>query len=165
MREIVVIAHNIRSAHNIGSLLRTCEGLGISRLYLTGYSPYPPIDEDERLPHIVKRIEKQIIKTSLGAEKSLPWEHQKDATQLIADLKVNGFTVVALEQAEKSIKLPEFRPSSKVALLLGSEVTGVDKELLEQTDDIVEIPMFGKKESFNVVQATAMAIYQLTFYI
>ncbi len=163
-REIIVIAHDIRSAHNIGSLLRTCEGLGVHKIIFSGYSPYPAEETDTRLPHIVRKLSAQIEKTSLGAEKTIPWEHQADIYKVFDDLKAAGFVLVALEQDKNSTKLPEYSPPQKVALLLGSEVTGIEKELLKYVDAIVEIPMFGQKESFNVVQAAAMALYQLTFY-
>ncbi len=163
-KEIVVIAHNIRSAHNIGSLLRTCEGLGVSKVILSGYSPYPPTANDTRLPHITRKLATQIEKTSLGAETSLPWEHQDTIEEVISNLKSSGFEIVGLEQDSTSVKLPDYKSPRKLALLLGSEVTGIDNDLLEHMDAIIEIPMFGEKESFNVVQAAAMALYQLTFH-
>lgn len=163
MREIVVIAHNIRSAHNVGSLLRTAEGLGVSKVYLSGYTPYPICQNDERLPHIANKVGAQIHKTALGAEKALDWQHPDDISQTISDLKGQGYTIAALEQSAGSTPLPSLKPGPKIALLLGSEIGGLDKKLLKQCDDCLEIPMFGKKESFNVVQAAAMALYHLTF--
>lgn len=163
MRKIIVIAHDIRSIHNVGSLMRTAEGLGVEKMYLTGYTPYPQTHPDSRLPHIYQKISKQMNKTALGAELSLPWEHAEDVYPVIDKLKSEGYEVCALEQAASAISLPDYRPSDKVALLLGREVEGIDQKLLGASDNCVAIPMFGTKESFNVVQATAMALYHICF--
>ena len=161
---IVLIAHDIRSTHNVGSLLRTAEGLGIAQVYFTGYTPYPKLATGEtRLPHITQKLSRQIHKTALGAEQLVAWSHAEDIALLLQELKTRGYSVVALEQSKHSVALPDYRPSEKVALLLGREVEGVDPALLAQCDVTLEIPMFGQKESFNVVQAAAMALYQLRF--
>jgi len=163
MRQIVVIAHDIRSTHNVGSLLRTAEGLGVNHVYFTGYTAYPTYPGDTRLPHISSKLTWQIHKTALDAENLVPWSHAEEITECIDKLKADGFTVVALEQTESSMPLPEFRPTEKVALLLGREVEGVEPEILKLCDIAVEIPMFGRKESFNVVQAAAITLYHLRF--
>lgn len=164
MRDIVVIAHDIRSTHNVGSLLRTCEGLGVQRVYFTGYTPYPRLTEqDPRLPHMADKLTRQIHKTALDAENLLPWEHADDVTALLGQLRSDGYTLVALEQSETSTRLPDYQPPTKVAVLLGREVEGIEPELLAHCDITLEIPMFGRKESFNVVQAAAMTLYHLTF--
>jgi 23S rRNA (guanosine2251-2'-O)-methyltransferase len=164
MIRIVVIAHNLRSAHNVGSLLRTAEGLGVRKVYLTGYTPYPLAAGDKRLPHIAQRADKQIAKTALGAENTAAWKHAEDISLLIAQLKRENFSVTALEQAEGSQPLPAFKPPQRVALVVGREVEGIEPDVLHLCDNIVEIPMRGKKESFNVTQAAAMALYALSFY-
>ena len=163
MRQIVLIAHNVRSTHNVGSLFRTAEGLGAEHIYLTGYTPYPEEDDDERLPHLAQKITTQIDKTALGAHEMLLWEHQTNIEVVIHDLRQHGFQVVALEQAKEAVQLPKFRPPEKVALLVGREVEGIEPEVLALCDQIVEVPMFGSKESFNVVQAAAMALYHFRF--
>jgi 23S rRNA (guanosine2251-2'-O)-methyltransferase len=163
--DITVIAHNIRSAHNVGSLLRTCEGLGISKVYLTGYTPYPMHANDERLPHLAAKIDRQIHKTALGAESLIAWEHQAELLPIIEQLKEKGLQLVALEQSARSVSLPGFTPSKRIALILGNEVEGVDKALLELMDTVLEIPMSGKKESFNVVEAASMTLYHLRFML
>lgn len=163
-REIVLIAHNVRSTHNVGSLLRTCEGIGVSRVYLTGYTPYPKAKDDERLPHIAEKLHRQIHKTALGAEDTLAWKYEANIDKVIEDLKSKNYTICAVEQDNNSVKLPDFIPPSKLAIIVGREVEGIESEVLKKTDIILEIPMFGNKESFNVVQAAAMALYQLTFY-
>jgi 23S rRNA (guanosine2251-2'-O)-methyltransferase len=160
---LIVIAHNLRSAHNVGSLIRTCEGLGVHKLFLTGYTPYPAANPDKRLPHLARRIEKQITKTSLGAEKSLEWEHSENVKAVLDNLSLSGYQVAALEQYPKSKKLNQFKSNDKLAILLGNEVTGIPDDLLTQADIILEIPMAGRKESFNVVEATTMAIYHCRY--
>lgn len=163
MTKVVVIAHDIRSTHNVGSLLRTCEGLGVMQVYFTGYTPYPQTSPDTRLPHIVQKLTRQIHKTALGAETLVPWQHEVNVQALLERLRTSGYTVAALEQSARSIRLPGYAPPAKVALLLGREVEGIEPELLAACDVTLEIPMYGHKESFNVVQAAAMALYHFRF--
>lgn len=163
MRELVLIAHNLRSCHNIGSLLRTAEGLGVSKVYLTGYTPYPLADPDDRLPHLAQKLNRQISKTALGAETLQPWEHATDLVTVFNELRAAGFQITAVEQSPSAISLPDFAPPDKLALLVGREVEGVEPEVLAMCDATLEIPMFGHKESFNVVQAAAMALYHVRF--
>lgn len=160
MPEIIVIAHNIRSTHNIGAIFRTCEGFGVSKIILSGYSPYPEIDTDRRLPHISQKLAAQIHKTALGAERIVPFEYCEQPP--IAHLKQHGYRIVGLEQADTSITLSTYAPPSKIALLLGEEVHGIEPTYLAECEDIIEIPMVGKKESFNVSVATGIALYALT---
>lgn len=159
MSEIVVIAHNIRSIHNVGSIFRTCEGFGVSKIILSGYTPYPKIKNDGRLPHISDKLTRQIHKTALGAESLVNFDYQD--TPDIESLKKDGYIVVGLEQNKNSIPINKFKKSEKVALLLGEEVDGIDKDLIDKCDYIIEIPMFGKKESFNVSVAAGIALYAL----
>jgi len=163
MTTLVLIAHNLRSAHNVGSLLRTCDGLGVDKVYLTGYTPYPLHTDDARMPHLAQKTDRQIAKTALGAEKFLNWQYLTDVRAVINDLKKQSFAILALEQALGSVKLPGFKPPAKLALIVGREVEGIEPEILVLCDQILEIPMLGSKESFNVVQAAAMALYQLRF--
>ena len=163
MRSIIIIAHNVRSTHNVGSLLRTAEGLGVDRVYLTGYTPYPQSKNDARLPHLAAKIHQQIRKTALGAESLQAWKHHDDITTVIERLKSDGYTIAALEQASGSAPLPEFKSPEKIVLIVGREVEGIEPEVLERCDIILEIPMFGHKESFNVIQAAAMALYHFRF--
>jgi tRNA G18 (ribose-2'-O)-methylase SpoU len=163
MPHLILIAHNLRSSHNVGSLLRTAEGLGLEKVCLTGYTPYPRANGDERLPHLSQKIDKQIAKTALGAEKLVSWQHYANINQLIGEIKSDDYQVVALEQAAGSTKLFEYKPPRKLAIIVGREVEGIEPEVLEMCDNIIEIPMSGKKESFNVVQAAAMALYHMTF--
>jgi 23S rRNA (guanosine2251-2'-O)-methyltransferase len=153
MRTIILIAHNLRSCHNVGSLLRTAEGIGVSTVYLSGYTPYPGLVNDTRLPHEAEKTTRQITKTSLGAEKTQPWHHAPDVITLITMLK----------QAPQSNSLATFAPTEKVVLVVGREVEGLENEVMAVCDNLVEIPMYGQKESFNVVQAAAMALYHCRF--
>ena len=163
MREIILIAHNLRSCHNVGSLLRTAEGLGAQQVFLTGYTPFPLQANDPRRPDIAAKMQKQIHKTALGAEDTLLWEHADTIEPIIAKLHQDGFMIAAVEQAPQAVILPSFAPPQKIALLVGREVEGVEPEVLALCDTHLEIPMFGQKESFNVVQAAAMALYHCTF--
>jgi len=163
MTKLAVIAHNMRSTHNVGSLLRTADGLGVDLVCLSGYTAYPAKDNDERFPHLAKKLDAQIHKTALGAEHTVKWRHDDTLEQAIKNLKEDDYTIIALEQNEKSILLSEYakRPD-RIALLLGSERDGLSKEELDYADQIIEIPMKGSKESFNVVQAAAICLYTLS---
>jgi tRNA G18 (ribose-2'-O)-methylase SpoU len=160
MPEIIVIAHNIRSTYNIGSIFRTCEGFGVSKIVISGYSPYPKLPNDTRLPHIESKLTAQIHKTALGAETMVPFEYQEKPE--LNSLKEQGFTIVGLEQDERSIPLSKYVAPNKIALLLGEEVYGVTDDLRNQCDDLIEIPMVGRKESFNVSVATGIALFAIT---
>ncbi len=163
MRQIVLIAHNLRSCHNVGSLLRTAEGIGIDCVYFTGYTPYPQLANDPRLPHIAQKLDAQIHKTALGAEKLVDWQHQEDIFTLLEQLKDGGFTIAALELTELAIELPSYQSPEKLAIIVGREVEGIEPEVLAVADIALKIPMAGQKESFNVVQAAAMALYHCKF--
>jgi 23S rRNA (guanosine2251-2'-O)-methyltransferase len=160
MPEIIVIAHNIRSTHNVGSIFRTAEGFGIAKIILSGYTPYPRIAHDPRLPHIADKLTRQIHKTALNAELIVPFEYQEVPN--IADFKQQGYRIVGLEQANNSIRLKDYKTPKKVALILGEEVEGISHDLLKECDDIIEIPMQGQKESYNVSVATGIALYHLS---
>lgn len=175
-RSIILIAHNLRSCHNVGSLLRTADGLGVQEVILSGYTPYPlqassstlhhsmdPEEHDARLPHEARRIDRQIRKTALGAETSIPWRHVADLQPRLLQLITDGWQIAAVEQAQGSVKLPDFSPPPQLVLVVGREVEGIEPEILAQSHVVLEIPMFGSKESFNVVQAAAMAMYHCRF--
>jgi len=159
--DLVLIAHNLRSAHNVGSLLRTAEGLGINKVYLTGYTPYPKTKNDSRLPHLASKISARITKTALGAENQLDWQQSDDIFEVINQLKEDGFEIIALEQTPEAEPLSDFEPAAKTALIVGREVEGIEPEVLAAADRTVEIAMHGSKESFNVAVAAAIALYQI----
>jgi len=150
--QFLVIAHNIRSLFNVGSIFRSGDAFGVSKVYLTGYTPTPE-NENHRL---------KISKTALGAESFVVWEHTKSATRLIKNLKKQGIIIVALENNTKSISINKFKPKTPLALLLGEEVGGINKKLLALADKVVEIPMLGKKESLNVSVAFGVAAYVIS---
>ena len=160
MPEIIVVAHNIRSTHNVGAIFRTAEGFGISKIILSGYTPFPRIDNDPRLPHIAEKLTNQIRKTALNAETLVPFEYQEEPD--IEGLKEQGYRIIGLELADDSIALPNYKTPEKVALILGEEVHGIPEELLEECETIIEIPMVGQKESFNVSVAAGIAMYHLS---
>lgn len=160
---MVLIAHNLRSSHNVGSLLRTADGLGAERVFLTGYTPYPEAAHDDRLPHLRRKTATQIHKTALGAEDSVAWEHAVALLPVLQKLHAEGYTVAAVEQATGALPLPDYRPPQKLALVVGREVEGLEAEILAACDLALEIPMYGRKESYNVVQAAAMALYHCRF--
>lgn len=156
--EIIVIAHNIRSILNVGSIFRTCEGFGVKKIYLSGYTPNP----SSGLPHVKEKTARELHKTALGTEKIVNFEYTSDISTTITSLKEEGFKIIGLEQDSRSMLLQNYKPNiNKVALLLGEEVKGITQELRDICDEIVEIPMSGKKESFNVSVATGIALYHL----
>ncbi len=159
MSRITLLLHNIRSTHNVGSIFRTAEGFGVQKIILTGYSPYPTSTNDARLPHLAQKIHKQISKTALGAESSVAFEYHDN---ILTWLDSNTLPLVALEQAATSINLSDFTAPEEFVLVLGEEVEGIPDELLKHCQSIVEIPMKGRKESFNVSVATGIALYALT---
>lgn len=159
MPHVIVIAHNIRSTHNVGSIFRTCEGLGVQKIILSGYTPYPKHPGDTRLPHLADKITKQIHKTALGAEELVPFEYRENLNT--SQLKTEGYVVAGLEQDARSIPLSHYATPEKLALLIGEEVEGISSPLRDQCDALLEIPMFGQKESFNVSVATGIALYSL----
>lgn len=159
----VVVAHNIRSIHNVGSIFRTCEGFGAKKLFLSGYTPYPEVAEnDSRLPHLRQKLTSQIHKTALGAEKFVPFEYHENIIGLISMLKEEGYLIFALEQHHSSMPLSKaVRPGVDIALILGEEVNGISENVLSLADVIAEIPMQGNKESFNVSVAAGIAMYAI----
>jgi tRNA G18 (ribose-2'-O)-methylase SpoU len=166
--KIILVAHDIRSTHNVGAFFRTCDGLGVDKIILSGYTPYPKFDGDSRLPYMADKITRQIHKTALGAETTVAFERFGNLTVVIDTLKAQNIVLVALEQSEGSLSPLECRktlknehPSQSVALLVGNEIHGVTPEILSKMDLIMEIPMHGQKESLNVSVATAIALYEL----
>ena len=156
-KEFCLILHNIRSAYNIGAIFRTADGIGISKIYLTGYTPSPASGENL----FQTKSEKMIAKTALGAEKYIEWKKNKNISSLIAKLKNNKFQIVALEQNEKSTDYIRFKPKFPMALIMGNEPKGINKRILDKCDSIIEIPMRGRKESLNVAVAVGIAGYRL----
>ncbi len=151
--QFFVIAHNIRSAHNVGSIFRTADAVGATKIYLTGYTPRP-FDQ-------FGRVNKEIAKTALGAEKTVPWEYQESISRLLSKLKKQQVQIIALEQNPHSVDYKKAKINFPCVLLLGEEVGGVAPALLKKCDLIVEIPMRGEKESLNVSVAFGVATFRL----
>jgi 23S rRNA (guanosine2251-2'-O)-methyltransferase len=146
-KEIHLILHNIRSAYNVGSIFRTADAAGVSKIYLTGYTPSPETDK--------------VRKTSLGAEKTIPWKKTGQIAPLIKSLIKDGTEIIALEQSDKSIDYRNFKPKFPLALIVGNEVNGLSKAVLKNVNQTIDIPMYGKKESLNVAVATGIAVYKI----
>jgi tRNA G18 (ribose-2'-O)-methylase SpoU len=153
LTQIYLVLHNIRSTHNVGAIFRTADATGVKKIYISGITP-APIDR-------FGRARPDISKASLGAEKTVEWESTTDIKELIKNLKKEKFQIIAVEQDKKSIDYKDLKKNEKVLLIVGNEVDGVDKEVLDLCDDIIEIPMLGKKESLNVSVATGVVLYSL----
>ena len=164
-REVVVIAHNIRSVQNVGSILRTADCLGVAKVYVSGYTPNLTTRTDGSnlplLPHVRDKLVRELHRSALGAERVVDWQYRADVSGLIDELRADNYVIVGLEQAPSSISLTEYRPPRRLALLLGEEVHGLTDELIAKCDQLVEIPMFGTKESYNVSVATGIALYHM----
>ncbi len=165
MKEIVVILHNIRSLHNVGSVFRTSDAAGVSKIYLCGITP-APVDRFGR-PIL------QLAKVALGAEKSVPWEAVRSPRailNLLEKLKGDKYKILAVEQSQKSIPYHKLKVKSasrrakfKVAIIMGNEVKGLPKAILDKADKTLEIPMRGRKESLNVSVAFGIAVFGLLY--
>lgn len=153
--DIAVVLSDIRSTHNVGSIFRTADAAGVKRVFLCGITPQP-FDRFGR-----KRTD--ISKVALGAEDHIPWEYAQSAVRLIGRLKKEGYTVCAVEQSPKSVSYRAFKAPkrAKIALIMGNEVKGLPKPVLARTDVILEIPMYGKKESLNVGVAFGVVAFGL----
>jgi 23S rRNA (guanosine2251-2'-O)-methyltransferase len=159
---IRLILNDLRGSGNVGSIMRTGDACGIELIYACGYTPFPQLPNDDRPPHVIASNTKAIAKTALGAEKTLPVLHCPDAFEAVTKAKQDGFTIIVLEQAEGSLNLLSFMPTGlPIALILGNEVTGVQPELIDVADIVLEIPMLGLKESLGVAVATGIALYNL----
>lgn len=152
-REIRILLDNIRSVHNVGSIFRTAETAGVTIIYCVGVTP-TPIDRFGR-----KR--KDFSKVSLGAEDLVNWQYFENATSAIRKARDDGFEIVAVEQDARSIMYRKFRPGEKTLLILGNEVSGVSEGIMKSADQIIEIPMRGKKESLNVSVAAGVVLFAL----
>ncbi len=158
MPNVFLILDNIRSVHNVGSIFRTAETIGVSKIYCLGTTP-TPIDRFGR-----KR--KDFAKVSLGAEDMVEWEYAEDGLKLIRELKKEGFYIISVEQAEDSIDYrkvkPRGKPRGKSAFIFGNEVDGVGQGLIDGSDIVAEIPMLGKKESLNVSISVAVILFGIS---
>ena len=144
---LVIVVDNVRSLYNVGSIFRTCDGALVRKLYLCGYTPYPP--------------RKEISKTSLSATESVPWEYVYDITVVLQKLKEEGMTIAALEHTNESVSCFDMQPEIfPLAVVVGNEIVGVSDEVLPYCDLAIELPMHGVKQSLNVAVATGIICYE-----
>ena len=144
---VVLVLDNVRSLHNVGSAFRTADAFRVEKIYLCGITGTPP--------------NKEINKTALGATESVAWEHVADTAALARDLQARGYQVIALEQAEKTTLLQDFRPPAgqPLAFVFGNEVFGVAEEVMALADEVVEIPQFGTKHSLNISVTVGVVVW------
>lgn len=140
---------NIRSLHNVGSIFRSADAFGISDIILSGYTPTPPRAE--------------INKTAIGAEEFVSWKYADDPVHTLDELKKQDYYIVGLEQTDKSTDLPDFdaKINKNLCIVLGSEVSGIDEDLLPHIDEFVAIPQYGRKHSLNVSVAAGVILYAM----
>ncbi|MDT8325285.1 MAG: RNA methyltransferase [Bacteroidota bacterium] len=144
---LVVVVDNVRSLYNVGSIFRSCDGALVEKLYLCGFTPFPP--------------RKEISKTALSATETVPWEHVYDITEALAQLKDNGYRIAALEHTSGSISCFDMGVDLfPLAVIVGNEITGISDSALAHCDMAVEIPMFGVKQSLNVAVATGVLCFE-----
>ncbi|MCH2448815.1 MAG: RNA methyltransferase [Gracilimonas sp.] len=149
LRSIKILIPDIRSLHNVGSIFRSADAFGISEIILAGYTPTPP--------------RPGINKTAIGAEEFIAWRYEKDALKALEKLKEEGYYIAGLEQTSESTQLPDFEANkhSKMCIVLGSEVSGIEDELLALVDEFVAIPQYGRKHSLNVSVAAGVVLYAM----
>jgi 23S rRNA (guanosine2251-2'-O)-methyltransferase len=150
--KVYVILHNIRSAHNVGAIFRTADGAGVSKIFLSGYTP-SPVDR-------FGRPRGALIKTALGATETVPWESAEDTEGLISRLRGDGVEVVSVEQHVQAVPYTEHKPQGDVAYIFGNEIEGVPQSVIQHADVCIHIPMHGKKESLNVSTAVGVILFQ-----
>ena len=144
---IYIMLENIRSVHNVGSIFRSADGFGVSKIYLTGYTAYPPRGD--------------LSKTALGADKVVPWEHFESPLDAVRNLKKNNIHPVVVEQTVNSKCVYDYEFNFPTCIIMGNEVTGVSEEILGYVSDHVEITMKGVKQSFNVSVAAGIVCFEM----
>lgn len=151
--EYRILLHNIRSMHNVGSIFRIADCAGVSKVYISGFSP-APVDR-------YGRSVKEISKVALGGEKAVNWEKIKSVSKLIDEIKKEKFKIIAIEQDKKSVDYKKVNVGQRVLFVVGNEVSGISKSLLRKCDVIAEIKMNGQKESLNVSVALGIALFRI----
>jgi len=150
---VYIILHNIRSAYNIGAILRTADAVGVSKVYMTGYSA-TPVDR-------FGRARSDIAKAALGGELSVLWEKRSGVSELIESLKKEGVVIVGVEQAENTVDYKKVHIKKPTAFIFGNEVKGISKQTLSRCDYVAEIPMKGIKESLNVSVTVGVFLFRV----
>lgn len=148
-----LILNDVRSLNNVGSVFRTADAFRVDTIYLCGITGTPP--------------HRDITKTALGATESVAWEYAPDATELVVRLQREGWVVIAVEQAEGSVSLADFRPEldRRYAFVFGNEVTGVADAIIDQADLVLEIPQFGTKHSLNIAVSAGVVCWQMVYLL
>ena len=160
-RDIVAIAHNLRSTYNVGALLRTADAFDLSTVYCTGYTPYPEQDRDTRSPDLISRLSNKIDKSARGARELVRCVYHPGIPALLSELRADGFIIAGLEVDDRAVDLADYDPPDKVAVLLGEESGGIPAKLLTSCDVVLRIPQFGAKHSLNVAVAAGISLYSL----
>ena len=147
----IVILDNIRSIHNVGSIFRTSDSFLIEKIIISGYTATP---ENERMK-----------KTALGSSDSVDWEYSDDIIETIKKLKKKDVKIISIEQADESLKIEKFYPvkGTKYAFIFGNEVDGVSDDIINVSDEVIEIPQVGTKHSLNVSVAAGIVLWDF-FY-
>ena len=146
---VVLVLDNVRSALNVGSAFRTADAFALEKVYLCGITAQPP--------------HREILKTAIGATDSMDWSYVKQTVDVVAALKAEGYVILAVEQAQESVMLPEFTviTDTKYALVFGNEVNGVGEEVMEMVDYCLEVPQFGTKHSLNISVCIGVVVWDL----
>ena len=144
---LIIVLDNIRSLNNIGSVFRTADCFRIEKIYLCGITATPP--------------HRDIHKTAIGATETVDWEHQESSLEVVKHLQDQGWKCHAIEQTENALMLNEFQPKEKIAIVMGNEVEGVEQEVIDQCDGVIEIPQFGSKHSLNISVCTGIVVWDL----
>lgn len=146
---LVIVLDNIRSHNNVGSVFRTSDAFLVEAIYLCGFTGTPP--------------HRDIHKTALGATDTVAWKHFEETTEAVLELQKNGYKVMAIEQAENSVPLDKFAVSEgeKLAVVMGNEVMGVDQEVLDMVDGVIELTQYGTKHSLNISVCTGIVVWEL----
>jgi tRNA G18 (ribose-2'-O)-methylase SpoU len=150
------VLDNIRSLENVGSIFRTADAFGINKIYLGGISGIW-----RRLADGQEILNPKIAKTALGAEKTVPWEHDWQVWRIIDRLKEGGVKIICLEQTKNAVDISKFKPKFPLALVAGNEIKGVSKTVLKRAGAVVQIPMLGRKESLNAAVAFGIAVFEI----
>ena len=145
---IIVLLNDVRSLNNIGSIFRTCDAMGVKKMYLCGITAQPP--------------HREIRKTAIGASKSVDWEYEKDASKIVTKYRELGYEIIGVEQTSKSVSLENYQLNNKQTLLIfGNEINGVSQKLIDLCDLSLEIPQCGTKHSMNISVSVGIVLWNL----
>ncbi len=146
---LILVLDNVRSMNNVGGIFRTADAFLVEAIFLCGFTPVPP--------------HREIQKTALGATETVAWKHFPDPLSALEELRREGRKIYAVEQAENSIPLPDFSPRAgeRLALIFGNEVEGVQQQLIDRCDGVIEIPQYGMKHSLNIGVSAGICVWDI----